>query len=441
MKKKIVTVEKIITRGLGFARWNGKPVFVEDVLPGEKIRFIPVRETRKYIHGKVARLLKPSPHRIDPDCPYFYRCTNCQWQISDYPHQLEMKVSILKDALNIYSKIDNPPLENIRRSSKSWYYKNKIILRIRKYRGLLGMGYYMPNSKKIVDIEYCPIALEQLSNLILPIKKLLSREPISVYNEESRYGKLRYLVLRGSEFSGEAFVLFVTKDWGISRELARKIEKIAPETIVGVAENVNPGVGKRIFGPVSRKVSGNSHYIERLGEYVFRVSTISPFPENTQVLLRMIEDIRGLIKGDYTKIVNAHAGVGVLAISLADLSQVIVAIEPLDEAYHDGIDNISRNDTPHVEFQHGKAADLLPGVGKSELFILSPQKKQLADGALHAIDLIKPQEIVYISEDPVSFAKDIPKLLHLGYDLKVIIPYDFHPQTYYVDSLAYFLRK
>lgn len=441
MKQKIVTIEKIVTKGLGFARWNGKPVFVEHVLPGEKIRFSTIRETKKLIQGRVLRLLKPSPHRVDPDCPYFYRCINCHWQFTNYHHQLEMKVSVLKDALRIYAKINNPPLYEIRRSSKPWHYKNKIVLTIRKFRGLLGMGYFMPSSNKIVDVEYCPIALENLSNLILPIKKLLSKEPVSVYNEVSRYGKLRYLVLRGSEFTGEVFILFVTKDWGISKELAKKIEKIAPEKIVGVAENVNPRTGKRLFGSVSRKVIGNPYYIERIGDYVFRISTISPLPENTPMISTLIDDIHGLIRGNYKRIVIAHAGVGVFPISLADLSQVVIAMESLDEAYHDAIDNISRNDVPHVEYQHGKAADLLPGIGKSELLFLSPQRKQLADGTLHAITLIKPPEILYFSEDPISFAKDIYKLLHLGYDLKVIIPYDFHPQTYYVDTLAYLHKE
>ncbi len=442
MASPILKIEKVVQGGEGLGHLNGYVVFVPGVLPGERVRIRWVERKKDFGRARAMEILEPSPHRIDPDCPIFDRCGGCQWQMTTYSYQLTLKTEIVRDAFRRIAKLQDLPLEEIVPSPKQWRYRSKLQMPVKKVKGRLLMGFYEPGTHYVVDAQACPVAIESLDRLVSPIKELLDREPLSIYNETAHYGKLRHVVLRGSEQTGETLVVFVTKEWGISKELALKVERLDPEHIIGVAENRNPERTNRIFGFETRKVIGNPFYLERIHSWVFRVSATSFFQVNVPQLTRLLDDLRRLLENEEVDtLVDAHTGVGVFAIGLSDLARRVIGIEMLGPAVVDAQDNLERNDALNVEFQVGKAEDLLPGIERFDVLLLDPPRKGIGEGVLNAIQLRKPRRILYVSCNPVSLAKNTRQILDLGYDLVFLRPYDFFPQTFHVETLACFVRR
>ena len=78
---------------------EGQVVFVDDALPGERVAAVVEKRKRRYLQARVARVLEPSPARVDPPCPYVPDCGGCQWQQAGYDAQLQMKAQVLAETL------------------------------------------------------------------------------------------------------------------------------------------------------------------------------------------------------------------------------------------------------------------------------------------------------------------------------------------------------
>src|SRR5947209_17974866 len=79
-----VTVERILPGGVGLAHARGQTLFVALAAPGDRarVRVESVRARLAFASGK--GILRPSPARVEPPCPYFGRCGRCAFQPRDY---------------------------------------------------------------------------------------------------------------------------------------------------------------------------------------------------------------------------------------------------------------------------------------------------------------------------------------------------------------------
>ncbi len=440
-KTLVVEIEKVVPRGQGLARIEGLTVFVPGALPGEKVRVRITQQKPDYARAEILELLRPSPHRVEPLCAVFPRCGGCQWQMVDYPYQVHLKTEIVRDAFRHLAGIKQLPLEPTVPSPRPWHYRNKLQMPVKRIRGKLLMGFYEEGTHYVVDLDHCPVAEEALDHLIRPLKHLIAAEPLTIYDETRHYGRLRHVILRTGSHTGEILVVLVTKDWSISRALADKILALNPQHIIGVAENRNPERTNRILGPETRRVLGNPYYLERVLDYTFRVSAPSFFQVNTRQLEQILKTLRNLLgEGGISTLVDAYAGVGVFAIGLSDLARRVIGIEVVGPAVVDAQENIERNEAWNVEFIEGRAEDVLLTVEEMEVLLVDPPRKGLDPYLLQAVDFRKPRQILYLSCNPATLARDTQKLLGLGYELKRLQPFDMFPHTFHVETLAVFER-
>ena len=77
--------------GKGVARVDGKVIFIDDALPGEIVRWQPVRQKKTYAEGKITHLLKPSANRQTPRCEYYASCGGCSSQHIEFTTQVALK--------------------------------------------------------------------------------------------------------------------------------------------------------------------------------------------------------------------------------------------------------------------------------------------------------------------------------------------------------------
>ena len=103
MEKHIVTAEKLVFGGESLARIQGevsrsKVLFLPDLIPGE-VAEVEIIESRKdFDKGRVLSILEPSPHRIQPECPYYADCGGCNMLHIEGSFQVELRKQALQDS-------------------------------------------------------------------------------------------------------------------------------------------------------------------------------------------------------------------------------------------------------------------------------------------------------------------------------------------------------
>ena len=102
------------------AQYEGDPIDVFGGIPGEEVLariFRYKRRRQQHVSGVVKEVLKPSPHRVSPPCPYFGPCSGCQWQHIEYSHQLRLKREAVQSQLEIYAELKTVPRRGDRAKS------------------------------------------------------------------------------------------------------------------------------------------------------------------------------------------------------------------------------------------------------------------------------------------------------------------------------------
>ncbi len=106
-----ITIETVAFGGEGIGRAENLVVFVPFTAPGDVVE-VEIREAKKrYLRGRVKKLVTPSPDRVEPPCPYFRRCGGCHYQHIEYAKQVEMKRRQVSEAFERIGKFTAPPVE------------------------------------------------------------------------------------------------------------------------------------------------------------------------------------------------------------------------------------------------------------------------------------------------------------------------------------------
>jgi tRNA/tmRNA/rRNA uracil-C5-methylase (TrmA/RlmC/RlmD family) len=152
--------------GKGVARTNGKAVFVPYVIDGETVSASITREHKKFLEAELESVVTASPHRVELRCPYFGRCGGCVYQHIDYEHQLALKWRQVKETLRRIGGLKEPPMRPFIPSPIEYEYRNRITVHVRDG----AVGFFRRESNKLLDIERCPIALNEVNAQLAELK-------------------------------------------------------------------------------------------------------------------------------------------------------------------------------------------------------------------------------------------------------------------------------
>jgi 23S rRNA (uracil1939-C5)-methyltransferase len=163
-------IEDVAFGGKGVGREKGKAVFVPFTIEGELVSARIFREKKQFAEGEIVDLRETSPHRTEPQCPYFGRCGGCAYQHIDYEHQLAIKWRQVRDVLERIGKLKNIPIRPIVPSPLPYGYRNRITV----HAGDGAIGYFRRDSHDLIDVERCPIAKDEVNR---ELAELRSRQP------------------------------------------------------------------------------------------------------------------------------------------------------------------------------------------------------------------------------------------------------------------------
>jgi 23S rRNA (uracil1939-C5)-methyltransferase len=179
--------------------------------------------------------------------------------------------------------------------------------------------------------------------------------------------------------------------------------------------------------------------LARDGDYILSRERRDHFVQtNDGVATLLLDHVRSLLSPSSTLLVDAYCGAGFFAHSLADRFTRVIGIEENQGA----IDFARRQAGPAETYIPGDVALSLSEVLSSHppaetSLILDPPAAGAEPRVLDYILGTHPAEIIYVSCDPATLARDLAILCRSTYRLASITPFDMFPQTAEIEVAAH----
>lgn len=421
-----LTIEKLVYGGDGLARLpEGKTVFMPFVLPAEEVSATIVQEKSSFARATADQVLKPSPYRVQPQCPYFAACGGCHYQHAGYTAQLENKRAILKETLLRNGKLEWKG-EIITHSGEPWGYRNRSRLKVRGGADF-AIGYHRMGSNELLPVKQCPISSPAINRVLAHLWDLGEGGKVPASINEIEF-------FADHADSKMVLEIYLAPDAPEMREFAATLQAKAPEIkgIAFFAENTGPEPGNE----QPKYTAGDAALPYQVGEKSFRVSAGSFFQVNRYLVRELVQTVVGDFHGKIA--MDLYAGVGLFATHLSKRFDQVFAVESAPVSATDLQANAVKNVVPVRSTAEGflpRCINMQP-----ELVVVDPPRAGLGAKATQLLAALRVKRIVYVSCDPATLARDVRLFLETGYHVEEVHMVDLFPQTFHIESVVRLAR-
>ncbi len=381
--------------------------------------------------------------RTLPRCPLSRKCGGCQLQNMDYERQLHHKQETVISLLGKYHRV--APIIGMERP---YYYRNKVQAAFGlTRRGEVISGVYQSSSHRIVKVDSCQIEDRQADRIVVTIRKMLPSFGILPYNEDSRKGFLRHVLVRRGFTSGQIMVVLVGASpiFPIKKKFTAELLRRHPE-ITTVVFNINPHRTSMLLGEREEVLHGTGYIEDTLCDAVFRISARSFYqinPIQTERLYKTALDMANITEND--TVLDAYCGVGTIGIVAARRAKYVVGVELNADAVKDAKVNARRNELKNIAFVQGDAGKYMVELANSgehvDVVLMDPPRAGSDMPFLNSLLTLAPSRVVYISCNPETQARDLRVLTAGGYRVTGIQPVDMFPHTGHIECVVCLTRK
>ena len=443
---RIITKAKcsdISSEGKGVVKLGRDVCFVDGLFIGEEANVEVLYHRAGVYYGKVKKLYTLSKDRIQPKCKVCTSCGGCQYQQINYKTQLEYKTKRVREALSRIGGIKTEVLPCIG-MDEPYYYRNKIQMPYGKdRRGNVVYGFFKENSHEIIPVKECAIEDKRAASILWDIKELVKEMSIPIYNEDSGKGILRYVLIRTSYHYPELMVVLVTSmlNFPGQRNFVDALTKKHPE-ITTVVENVNKRHTNVILGEQEKTLYGPGFIKDDILGLSFEISASSFFQVNPIQVEKLYKTALNLIKPQQKPIIlDAYSGVGTIGLIAARNAEKVLSVEINKDASRNAIENAKRNNVNNIEFYCDDAGRFINNMdGDLDIVIMDPPRKGSDEKFLSVLLNKKPKQIIYVSCDPETLARDLKYLSKL-YTVDYVQPVDMFPMTAHVETVVSLFLK
>lgn len=442
-----VTIEDLTFEGMGVAKINGYPLFIEDALPGEKAE-VKIHKTGKtYGYAKVMNRLTSSKDRVPLKNRSYTRAGIAPLQHMSYAAQLAFKKKQVANVMQRIARMPEVPVLDTMGMEEPWGYRNKAQVPVRKVEGLLTTGFFRKNSHDLIPMEDFYIQDPKIDEAIIAVRDIMREYGVKPYNEKDNTGNLRHIVVRRGYHTGEMMIVLVTRTAKLfpTSKIIPAIQEALPE-VVSIVQNVNPRGTNVILGEEAIVLYGEDKYRDKLMGNTFEISHRSFYqvnPLQTEKLYQTVLDFAAMT-GEET-VIDAYCGIGTITLALAKKAKEVYGIEIVEMAVEDAKRNAALNGVENVTYQLGAAEEVMLKWAEEErtadLLVVDPPRKGLEGQFIDAVLEMKPSKMVYVSCNPATLARDLALLAEGGYNVEKIQPVDLFPQTNHVESVTLLTRN
>ncbi len=474
-------IEDMTAEGEGIGKVDGFPFFVKDAIIGDEIVARVTKLKKTYGYGRLEEIISPSKHRVNPPCPFHKQCGGCQIQAMDYKEQLAFKQNKVTNNLMRIGGFSKELLEQIMEPivgmEQPYRYRNKaqfpvgvrkIIDESGKATTEIVSGFYAGRTHHIIANTDCLLGVTENKEILETFLSYMREHKVTAYDEESRKGIVRHLLIRKGFASGEIMVCVVINADRLPMEdkLIAMFSKM--DGVVSLSVSINKENTNVIMGKTIRTLWGKDKITDTIrilnvedfsdgGERVeFAISPLSFYqvnPVQTEKLYSLALAYAALT-GKET-VWDLYCGIGTISLFLAKRAKTVYGVEIIEDAILDARENAKKNNIENAQFFVGKAEEVLPkfyedmqAIAKNvvndcneemlhpDVIVVDPPRKGCDAMCLETILKMKPERVVYVSCDSATLARDLKILCEGGYALKKVRAVDQFAHTGHVEVVT-----
>ncbi|NYT36613.1 23S rRNA (uracil(1939)-C(5))-methyltransferase RlmD [Allopusillimonas soli] len=428
-------IESLDLDARGIARRDGKVVFVEGALPGERVLAQIARRKPSYDTARVQRILRASSQRAIPPCPHFGICGGCAMQHLDAAAQVAVKQRVLEDALWHIGKLRAgrimPPMHG---PSYGYRYRARLSVRLVRKKGGVLVGFRERRGSYVADMEECRVLPAHVSAMLMPLRALVGKLscPSDIPQIEVAVGDRTTVLLMRHMAPLSAADIHLLRQFGSDHGVSWWLQPKGPDTVHPLepadADSLAytlPEFGLRMpYRPTD--FTQVNHAINRV--LVSRALSLLAIQPNERVA-------------------DLFCGLGNFTLPLATRAAQVVGIEgskaltdrALQAAAAHGLQDRTQFSTLNL-FEVD--AGWLQALGHFDRMLIDPPREG-AEAVARAVSALAPADrpvrIVYVSCNPGTLARDAGILVHEGgYALSAAGVVNMFPHTGHVESIAVF---
>lgn len=468
--------------GLGLSSTADHVYVVPFTLPGDIViaKVVNYFAQDQYTLADFVKVIVSAPQRDDSliRCPYFSRCSGCQFQMLRYQDQLTHKRIIIESAYRNFSTLipDVVPLVGETIGSPLEYgYRTKLTphfdgppgslsrkadlkgARRKAFDQVPPIGFNMKGRRTVIDIEDCPLGTEAVRSGLARERKRVTEE-IATFRKgatlllrESTSRKLNRQTLQSStESSFEKSVGDVktnVRDLMIEKDLPTKAEM----------ETGTAFESSSLFNEEKTCITdANAISTEFIDDFEFSNPAGAFFQNNNSILPKFTAYIRDHILPSGPEastmsikyLIDAYCGSGLFTVTLSSLFSASLGIDIAGDSVASARKNAARNEVSNAFFMTADASALFKEVNFSSeetVVVIDPPRKGCDDAFLHQLLRFGPRRVVYVSCNVHTQARDVGVLAEglekWRYEIESLRGFDFFPQTGHVEGVAILNRS
>ncbi len=430
------TIDRLSHDGRGIASQEGKTLFIEGALAGERVTARQLAEHPRFIEARMDQLLEASPERVDPPCAHFSLCGGCQLQHMSPGHQLQMKQQALLDQVERWAGL-TPAKVLAPVTSASQGYRSRARLGVwYESDGSITLGFRQKGSNQLTPINNCLVLAPALNQLLSPLHAWLTGLKAAK--------AITHIELIRSEHTCAA-IFRHTKSLAVAdlEGLVKLAE--AHQLQVWLEPSDKQGLRNLAGELVDPRLS---YTLDNCGELSFHPQDFTQV--NPEVNRRMVQQALELLQLSASdRVVDFFCGMGNFTLPMARLCQQVTGVEGVEAMVERGRANAQQLGINNIEFFKTDLSGLThPQVRQlcrqADAILLDPPR----DGAKGLVEEIKnlgangqlsATRIVYVSCNPATLARDAKLLAEAGFKLAALGVLDMFPHTSHLESMALFL--
>lgn len=373
-----VKIEKLIFGGLSLARIDGKAVFVEGAVPGEKVSAEFSGKKGGIEVYTVKEILVPSKYRRDPICKFYNKCGGCDWLHIDYDYQRNSKREIFVEQLRRVGKVEDiPEIKTI--SADEFGYRIRAQFKVNKKN--MEIGFFKKESNDIVNIDNCPLLCSSLNDLLLEKTDILNKID----------------------------------------DNCRQIKLIA---------TANSVVSFPILESYTKENS-----VVTIDDNRFLISGKNFFQSNKFLLVEMGNWVRERAKGD--TFIDMYGGLGFFSVFLGAKFKRGILVESDTKMANAAQKNFKRNNLKNIKALaiSSEKFFLQKDAKTADCIIVDPPRPGLSKKVRLSLGELLPKQLIYISCNPSTQARDVGYFINYkNYKIKDAVLFDLYPNTHHMET-------
>jgi 23S rRNA (uracil1939-C5)-methyltransferase len=388
-----------------------------------------VEEKRGYATAEVEEIVTAAAERVAPACKHFGACGGCQYQHAEYKAQVEMKQTILRETLERAGV--RGPDEIAVLAGDPWAYRNRIRL---AFDAEGRVGYRGRRSHAVVAIDECPIAAPLLVRAALGAAELFRRfavpgrpAELSLFCDATEDSMLARVFTEGA-------AQVPLRDYFDA--LLSQIPLLSGVELVEVRQGQPRTIARAGAESIAYRAAGFEYRVDQGAFFQVNRWLVDELVERVTDGLGGVAAGHGGLAHHGGQAWDLFAGVGLFARRLAGQFEHVIAVEAAPAAMAALEENLRGTSATAVR---ATTLEFLRGAAKGErpdVIIVDPPRTGLGAETTELLGRIGAPEMVYVSCDPATLARDLRALLAAGYAIERITLADLFPQTFHLETVV-----